>query len=108
MRRENVRKAFQGNVAVKGLDLEVPKGSVFGLLGPNGAGKTTLLRTLVGDLPPTSGRAQVTGALGFLPQDPRADRARAKDGAMTYVLSARGLDVQRERLETLRREDVVA
>ena len=93
-----------GRVVVDDASLTVHAGEKVGLVGRNGAGKTTLLRTIVGDRPPTSGSAQVTGALGFLPQDPRADRARAKDVAMTYVLSARRLDVQRERLETLRRD----
>jgi ATPase subunit of ABC transporter with duplicated ATPase domains len=79
-------------------------GDKVGLVGRNGAGKTTLLRTIAGDRGPTSGRGQVTGELGFLPQDPRAERARAKDTAMTYVLSARRLDVQRERLEMFRRD----
>jgi ATPase subunit of ABC transporter with duplicated ATPase domains len=93
-----------GRVVVDDASLTVHAGEKVGLVGRNGAGKTTLLRTIVGDRPPTIGRAQVTGALGVQPQDPRADRARAKDVAMTYVLSARRLDVQRERLETLRRD----
>jgi ATPase subunit of ABC transporter with duplicated ATPase domains len=93
-----------GRVLVDDASFSVYAGDKVGLVGRNGAGKTTLLRTVVGDHGPTSGRAQVTGALGFLPQDPRAERARAKDVAMTYVLSARRLDVQRERLETFRRD----
>jgi ABC-2 type transport system ATP-binding protein len=48
-------------VALKGLDLSVPRGSVFGLLGPNGAGKTTTVRILSTLLTPTAGRAAVMG-----------------------------------------------
>jgi ABC-2 type transport system ATP-binding protein len=48
-------------VAVEGLDLEVPRGQVFGLLGPNGSGKTTTIRMLCGLLEPTSGGATVAG-----------------------------------------------
>ena len=48
-------------VALKGLNLEVPRGSVFGLLGPNGAGKTTTVRILSTLLTPTSGTARVLG-----------------------------------------------
>jgi ABC-2 type transport system ATP-binding protein len=46
---------------LRGLDLTVPSGSVYGLLGRNGAGKTTLLRTLMGLARPTSGSATVFG-----------------------------------------------
>lgn len=49
-------------VAVNGLDLEVPRGTVYGLIGRNGAGKTTTLRLLMGLLRPTRGEARVLGA----------------------------------------------
>ena len=93
-----------GRVLVDDASFSVYAGDKVGLVGRNGAGKTTLLRTVAGDRGPTSGRAQVTGELGFLPQDPRSERARAKDTVMSYVLSARRLDVQRERLEMFRRD----
>jgi ABC-2 type transport system ATP-binding protein len=47
--------------AVRGVDLAVEAGQVFGFLGPNGAGKTTTLRMLVTLLPPTAGEARVAG-----------------------------------------------
>ena len=104
LRTQELTIEVAGRVVVDDASFSVYAGDKVGLVGRNGAGKTTLLRTVVGDRRPTSGRAQVTGALGFLPQDQRADRARAKDVAMTYVLSARRLDVQRERLEKLRHD----
>lgn len=53
---------FFGEVeAVKGLDMEVPAGEIFGLVGPDGAGKTTTIRLLVGILDPTAGEASVLG-----------------------------------------------
>src|SRR2546421_6348516 len=48
--------------AVKGVDLTVGRGEIFGFLGPNGAGKTTTLRMLATLLPPSGGNATVAGA----------------------------------------------
>ncbi len=78
-------KRFGDVVALDGLDLTVPAGSVFGLLGPNGAGKTTTLRLLLGLAHPTAGDATVAGVdirrsadtgdlgrrIGYLDQAPR-------------------------------------
>ncbi|MFJ8858440.1 ABC transporter ATP-binding protein [Streptomyces sp. NPDC102451] len=50
-----------GQLAVDGLDLAVPAGSVFGFLGPNGSGKTTTIRMLMGLIDPTSGTTHVLG-----------------------------------------------
>ena len=47
--------------ALKGIDLEVKKGEIFGFLGPNGAGKTTTIKILAGLLRPTSGSASIAG-----------------------------------------------
>jgi ABC-2 type transport system ATP-binding protein len=77
-------KRFGKILALDGLDLEIPRGIVFGLLGPNGAGKTTTIRLLTGLARPTSGSATVAGLpvtfgdglearrhIGVLDQDPR-------------------------------------
>ena len=55
-------KARKGNVeAVRGVDLQVHEGEIFGFLGPNGAGKTTTMRMLATLLDPTSGQATICG-----------------------------------------------
>ncbi len=56
-----VSKRFGDVVALNGLDLTVPAGTVFGLLGPNGAGKTTLVRILATLLAPDDGEIRVAG-----------------------------------------------
>lgn len=59
-------KTFGDVVAVDGVDLVVPRGSIFGFLGPNGAGKSTTVRMMVGLLKPTSGTIRI---LGIDPED---------------------------------------
>src|SRR5438445_8299859 len=57
-----LERTFKGGVeAVRGIDLSVAAGEVFGFLGPNGAGKTTTVRMLCTLLPPTAGTARVAG-----------------------------------------------
>ena len=57
----SLRRTFKGGVeAVRGVDLSVANGEMFGFLGPNGAGKTTMVRMLCTLLPPTDGSASVT------------------------------------------------
>ena len=58
---ENLTKRFDKVEAVKDLNLEIPKGEIFGFLGPNGAGKTTTIRLLSGIIKPTSGRVSIAG-----------------------------------------------
>ena len=54
-------RRFGDFVAVNGINLEVPKGEIFGFLGPNGAGKSTTIKMLCGILAPTNGSGQVAG-----------------------------------------------
>jgi len=82
IRLAGLTKRYGKFTAVDGIDLEVPRGDLFGLLGPNGAGKTTTLRMIAGILRPTSGTVLVGGIdiqtrpiqakarLGFIPDRP--------------------------------------
>ncbi len=60
----DLRKHYDGVEAVRGLNLQVPAGSICGFLGRNGAGKTTTIKMLLGMARPTSGHARVFGLAG--------------------------------------------
>ncbi|RIK63496.1 MAG: ABC transporter [Planctomycetota bacterium] len=88
--------------ALGGIDLCVPRGSIFGFLGPNGAGKTTTMRILVGLLRPTAGRADVLGLdavrrsteirrrIGYLPGDVRLYEWMTGRQLLSFCDAARG------------------
>lgn len=79
----SLSKSFGSVQALKGVDLDVYRHSIYGFLGPNGAGKTTLMKTLLGLVQPTSGNGTIFGMdivkesvairekIGYLPQQPR-------------------------------------
>ena len=54
-------KSFDGFQALKGLNINVPKGAVYGLVGPNGAGKSTVIRHLAGIYRQDSGEVLIEG-----------------------------------------------
>ena len=83
--------------ALKGIDLNIPRGSIFGLLGPNGAGKSTLINILAGLVVKSAGSVKIWGfdqdtnprqsraAIGVMPQEPHLD---------PFFTPAGSLDVQ--------------
>jgi ABC-2 type transport system ATP-binding protein len=90
--------------AVRGVDLEVGAGEIFGFLGPNGAGKTTTLRMLATLLLPSSGTATVAGAdlarepqtvrrrIGYVPQGGSTDPAMTGRGELVLQGRLYGMD----------------
>ena len=78
LRLEGVTKTFGTHRAVSRLDLEIPRGVIYGLLGPNGSGKTTTIRMIMGILHPDEGRVRLFGddpertrrtRVGYLPEE---------------------------------------
>jgi ABC-2 type transport system ATP-binding protein len=75
----DVTKQYEDHVAVRGLSLQVPRGTVYGLLGPNGAGKTTTIRMILNIIAPDTGSITVLGRphrdegvtdlIGYLPEE---------------------------------------
>ncbi len=86
---EGLRKVYSGSgklapkEALKDVDLEVPKGSIFGLLGPNGAGKSTLINIMAGLVLKTAGRVRIWG----FDQDVNPRQSRAAIGVMPQELN---------------------
>lgn len=60
---QNLRKAYNGAVAVDGISLAIARGTCFGLLGPNGAGKTTIVEMMEDIIPPDSGQILYKGGV---------------------------------------------
>ncbi|MEL6681538.1 MAG: ABC transporter ATP-binding protein [Pseudomonadota bacterium] len=80
--------------ALNGIDLSIPRGSIFGLLGPNGAGKSTLINILAGLVVKSAGSVKIWGfdqdknprqsraAIGVMPQEPHLDPFFTPSGAL--------------------------
>lgn len=111
-------KGFDGSLAVKGIDLEVPEGAIYGVLGPNGAGKTTTLRMLLGIIDPDEGIRRVFGhdrphdigrLIGYLPEERGLYPAMKSIEAIAFMGALRGLSLAegRERgMELLEKHDL--
>ena len=95
-------KAFDGKLAVDGVDIAVPEGSIYGVLGPNGAGKTTMLRMLLGIIDPDKGRRSLLGherpleaahRVGYLPEERGLYPAMKTREAVAFMGALRGLSL---------------
>jgi ABC-2 type transport system ATP-binding protein len=85
VRVRGLRKSYGDHEAVKGVDFEIPRGTVFGLLGPNGAGKTTIVEILEGYRTRSAGEVSVLGA------DPERDEIGLRD-RIGIVLQESGIE----------------
>ncbi len=99
-------KRFDGFTAVDGVDLAVPRGSIFGILGPNGAGKTTTLRMLLGIIDPDEGYRRVLGherpteiarRIGYLPEERGLYPSMKAYEAIAFLAALRGVPLKEGR-----------
>ncbi len=98
-------KRFGGTPAVRGVDLTVAAGTIFGVLGPNGAGKTTTLRMLLGIIDPDAGTVRLLGRtpaeaaddVGYMPEERGLYPAMAAAEAIAFVGALRGLPLREGR-----------
>ncbi|MEN8840362.1 MAG: ABC transporter ATP-binding protein [Octadecabacter sp.] len=99
--------------ALTGVDLTVPRGSIFGLLGPNGAGKSTIINILAGLVTKTSGNVRIWGfdqdenprqsraAIGIMPQEPNLDPFFTPRGSLDVQAGLYGVPKSQRRTEEL-------
>lgn len=102
VRITGLRKSYGEVEALRGLDLEVARGEIFGFLGPNGAGKTTTIRCLLDLIRPNAGTARVLGLdpradavavrarVGYLPGELHLDENMKVKATLCYFNSLRG------------------
>ncbi|WP_424009161.1 ABC transporter ATP-binding protein [Haloferax denitrificans] len=101
----DLRKSYGSEVALDGVSLSIPSGTVYGFLGPNGAGKTTTMRILTGLSQPTSGSVRICGLdvsdrgklaphVGYLPETPPLyDEFSARE-QLDYVADLRDIPAE--------------
>lgn len=99
LKLENIRKEYDGKVAIDCLSLDVPKGSLFGIIGPNGAGKTTTIRMVMNITAPDSGTVLVEGKpagkefrnrVGYLPEERGLYKKMTLEEVIVYMAELKG------------------
>ena len=97
---QGVTKSFGSQIAVARLDLEVPKGALYGFIGPNGAGKTTTIRMLMSIMFPDSGKLEVLGhasaleakdKIGYLPEERGVYKNMRVTAYLKYIARLKGI-----------------
>jgi ABC-2 type transport system ATP-binding protein len=92
---DKLTKRFRKTEAVRGIDLDIAPGEIYGLIGPDSAGKTTTIRMLAGVMKPTAGSARVSG----LDTSRQAEQLREQVGYMAQRFSLYGDLSVRENIE---------
>ena len=99
--------------ALKGIDLDIPRGSVFGLLGPNGAGKSTLINILAGLVTKTAGTVKIWGfdqdtnprqsraSIGIMPQEPHLDAFFTPRGSLDVQAGLYGVPKSKRKTDEI-------
>ena len=106
-------KKSEAKEALKGIDLNIPRGSIFGLLGPNGAGKSTLINILAGLVTKSAGSVQIWGfdqdinprqsraAIGIMPQEPNLDPFFTPGGSLDVQAGLYGVPRAQRRTDEI-------
>ncbi len=87
-----LKKSYGRKVALKGLNMKVPKNTVYGFLGENGAGKTTTFSILGGFISANAGTFDMPGKMGMLPQDARFGVGRRIDSQLKILAKLSGVE----------------
>jgi ABC-2 type transport system ATP-binding protein len=110
VRLRGVTKRFGHHTAVSELDLEIPRGTVYGLLGPNGSGKTTTIRMIMGILHPDQGEVDLFGTdpdvarrtrVGYLPEERGVYKKMKVWELLVFLAEIRGVPRRRARERAL-------
>jgi len=97
---QGVSKSFGDFRAVNTVDLQIPKGIIFGLLGPNGAGKTTMIRMITGITGPDEGRILIDGTpihadhirdIGYMPEERGLYKKMKVGDQLIYLARLKGM-----------------
>lgn len=108
VRLEGISKSYRQHLAVDGLDLRVPEGSIYGFIGPNGSGKTTTIRMILHIILPDAGRIEVLGRsetrsandeIGYLPEERGLYRKMTVSRLLRYFGSIKGLGTRQAKQE---------
>lgn len=94
IRVTDLKKSFDGFAALRGVDMHVTKGAIYGLVGPNGAGKSTLIRHLTGIYRPDSGEVLVAGEPVYENRGVKARMAYIPD-ELFYFMQADTMEMKR-------------
>ncbi|MEV5160390.1 ABC transporter ATP-binding protein [Streptomyces sp. NPDC053728] len=88
LRAHAIHKAYGRHQVLRGADLDVHAGQLVAVVGENGAGKSTLLKALAGTLPVDCGAVELSGTLGYCPQDPVLNDSLTVDQHLRYFSAA--------------------